>query len=132
MNAPEPQSFVLSRMRAGPICQTSLADNLLRHIAIIYRQIGRYLGMNLEQFEIGFMREESPDVEVAVWSSIAHAWRDFHCKYVGDVTLPVDEEKSLLAALIAISMGVQNVDKLGVPAEVGSRLLACFDGVLEP
>jgi hypothetical protein len=132
MNDPKPQSFVLSRMRAGPIRHDSLSDELLGHIAVIYRQIGRYLGMNLEQFEIGFMREESPDVEVAIWNSIATAWSDFRQKYVGDVPLPLDEEKSLLAALIAISMGVQNVEKLGVPVEVGSRLLACFDGVLEP
>jgi len=132
MNAPKPQSFVLSRMRAGPICQDSLSGELLGHIDSIYQKIGRHLGMNLEQFEIGFMREESPDVEVAIWSSIATAWSDFHRKYVGDVKLPRDEEKSLLAALIAISMGVQNVDKLGVPAEVGRRLLACFDGALEP
>lgn len=64
MNAPKPQSFVLSRMRAGPICQDSLSKELLGHIAVIYRQIGRHLGMNLEQFEIGFMREESPEVRL--------------------------------------------------------------------
>jgi hypothetical protein len=131
MNAPKPQQFVLSRMRSGPIRHETLPDELLEHVRNVHERIGKYLGMNLEQFEIGFMREETPDTEVAIWKSIAMAWSDFHEKYVGDVRLPHEEEKSLLVALIAISMGVQKVEKLGVPVEVGSRLLACFDRVLE-
>jgi hypothetical protein len=119
-------------MRSGPIRHDSLPDQLLEHIDSIHRRIGKYLGMNLEQFEIGFMREETPETEVAIWRSIAQAWADFHEKYVGAVRLPHEEEKSLIVALIAISMGVQKVEKLGVPVEVGNRLLACFDSVLEP
>jgi len=132
MNAPKPQQFVLSRMRSGPIRHDSLSDELLAHIKNVHQQIGKYLGMNLEQFEIGFMREETPDTEVAIWKSIAMAWADFHEKYVGTFRLPHEEEKSLLVALIAISMGVQQVEKLGVPVEVGSRLLESFERALEP
>lgn len=130
MNAPEPQSFVQSRMRSGPIRHELLADELLEVIGTVHRMIGKYLGMNLEQFEIGFMRAETPAAEVAMWNSIAMAWDNFQQKYVGRIQLPHNEKKTLIAALVAISMGVQKPELLGVPVTVGNRLLACFDEVL--
>ena len=54
------------------------------------------------------------------------AWMDYHEKYVGD-DLPDNEERKLLAALIAISTGFEDVSKLSVPIEVGKRLLQCYD-----
>ena len=41
--------------------------------------------------------------------------------------LPDDEERQLLGALVAISTGVEVVANLNVPAEVGRRLLQCYD-----
>lgn len=132
MNAPERQPLVQSRMQGGPIRHDLLADELLEVIGTVHRMIGRYLGMNLEQFEIGFMRAETPETEVAIWNSIAMAWDNFHQKYVGRIQLPHNEEKMLVAALVAISMGVQKLDLLGVPAAVGSQLMTCFDEALGP
>jgi hypothetical protein len=43
--------------------------------------------------------------------------------------LPVEEERHMLGALIAISTGVEDVAKLNVPAEVGRRLLQCYDNL---
>ena len=117
-------------MRGGPIRHELLAAELLEVIGTVHRRIGRYLGMNLEQFEIGFMRAETPETEVAVWNSIAMAWDKFHQKYVGEIQLPLNEEKTLVAALVAISMGVQKPELLGVTVAVGSGLLTCFDEVL--
>jgi hypothetical protein len=85
--------------------------------------------MTLEQFEIGFMRDLHPESEVALWCSITAAWLAYHEKYLHDETLPDQEEKKLLAALIAISSGVEDVSKLGVPVEVGRRLLQCYDNL---
>ena len=130
MNAPEPQQIVLSRMRGGPIRHDSLADELLEDIGTVHRMLGRYLGMNLEQFEICFMREETPETEVAIWDSIAMAWSKFHQEYVGRLQLPHDEAKTLIAALVTISKGVEKPELLGVPVAVGARLLACYDEVL--
>ena len=132
MNAPEPQQLVLSRTRGGPIRHDSLSDELHEVIGTVHRLIGRYLGKNLEQFEIGFMREKTPAIEVAVWNSIAVAWDTFHRKYIGHIRLPLQEEKALIAGLVAISMGVQQPERLGVPAIVGIRLLECFDEALGP
>lgn len=132
MNSPEPQQLVLSRKRGGLVQHDSLPDDLLEVIGTVHRRIGKYLGMNLEQFEIGFMREKTPAIEVAVWNSIAVAWDNFHQKYVGCIQLPLTEEKALIAALVAISMGVQKPELLGVPVIIGVQLLNCFGEALGP
>lgn len=130
MNAPQPSSVALKLRRSGPIRHESLSPDLLARVGAIHGLIGKYLGVNLEQFEIGFMRHEMPGVEVAIWNRIAMAWTDFHQKYIGRIQLPVGEEKTLIASLFAISKGFQELEKLGVPVEVGSRLLACYEGLL--
>ena len=58
---------------------------------------------------------------------ITAAWLAYHEKYVSDESLPDDEERQLLGALVAISTGVEDATKLNVPAEVGLRLLRCYD-----
>ena len=131
MNAPnEPQQIIQSRMRTGPIRHETLPDELLEVIGHVHRKIGRYLGMNLEKFEIGFMREKKPQAEIAAWIRIEMAWDKFIQKFVGQFQLPHNESKALIAALVAISMGVQKPELLGVPTTVGKRLLECFDEVL--
>lgn len=93
--------------------------------------MGPYLATTLEQFEISFMRDSDPESEVAIWTFITGAWISYHDQYLGDDYLPDDEEKKLIAALIAISTGVEDVDTLGVPAEIGQKLLDCYDSLGE-
>ena len=125
MSAPE---FIdPSKLRPGPIRNESLSAELLEQIKAVFDVIGPYIGMTLEQFEIEFMRDMHPEREVAVWLSIAAAWLAYHEKYLNDETLPDDQERNMLGALIAISTGVEDVAKLNVPAEVGRRLLQCYD-----
>jgi hypothetical protein len=83
--------------------------------------------MTLEQFEIGFMRDMHPESEVALWCRITKAWLAYHEDFLGNETLPNDEERKLLGALIAISTGIEDVSKLNVPVEVGRRLVKCYD-----
>lgn len=115
----------------GPIRRDSLPPNLLHHIKAVFDVIGPYLGTTLEQFEIGFMRDLHPENEVVMWCSITSAWIAYHEQYLDDETLPDEDEKKLLAALIAISTGVDDAEKLGVPVEVGQRLLECYDDLGE-
>jgi len=89
--------------------------------------IGPYINMTLERFEIGFMRDMHPESEVALWCSITAAWLAYHEKFLGDEMLPDEEERRLIGALIAISTGIEDVAKLNMPAEVGRRLLQCYD-----
>jgi hypothetical protein len=83
--------------------------------------------MTLEQFEIDFMRDMHPVREVALWCRITKAWLAYHEDFPGNETLPNEEERKLLGALVAISSGVRDVSKLNVPVEVGRRLVRCYD-----
>src|SRR5215831_21282425 len=83
--------------------------------------------MTLEQFEIDFMRDMHPEREIAIWCRIAKAWLAYLEDFPGNETLPKEEERKLLGALVAISTGVQDVSKLNVPVEVGRRLIQCYD-----
>ena len=125
----EPEYVDPSELRPGPIQNESLSPELLEHIRAVYDVVGPYLDTTLEQFEIGFMRDMHPESEVAVWCSITAAWIAYHEKHLGDELLPDEDEKKLLAALIAISTGVQDVEALRVPEDIGRRLLACYDGI---
>ena len=123
----EPEFIDPSQLRPGPIRNESLPPELLDQIKAVFGVIGPYISMNLEHFEIGFMRDMHPESEVALWCSITAAWLAYHEKFLGDETLPDEEERNMLGALIAISTGVDDVTRLNVPAEVGHRLLKCYD-----
>jgi hypothetical protein len=73
------------------------------------------------------MRDVHPESEVGLWFRITKAWLAYHEDFLGNETLANEEERKLLGALIAISTGVDDLSKLGVPAEVGSRLVQCYD-----
>jgi len=123
----EPENVNPRKLRPGPIRNKSLPPELLEQIKAVFDMIGPYTKMTLEQFEIGFMRDMHPESEVALWCSITAAWLAYHEKFLNDEAPPNDEEKKLLSALILISSGVEDVKKLGVPAEVGRRLIQCYD-----
>jgi hypothetical protein len=99
---------------------------MLEEIKAVFGVIGPYVGIPLEQFELGFMRDVHPESEIAVWRSITAAWLAYHQRFLNDETLPVEEERKLLGALIAISSGVEDAAALGVPVEVGRDLLQCY------
>ncbi len=130
MNTPDPEPVDLSKLQPGPIRNKSLPPELLEHVQAIYDVVGPYLDMTLEQFEIGFMRDAHPESEVAVWCSITAAWIAYHEQHLDDEYLADEDEKQLIAALVVISTGaytgVDDVDALGVPADVGQKLLACY------
>ena len=122
----EPEYVDPRTLRPGPIRHGSLSPELLDQIKAVFDVIGKYLGMTLEQFEIGFMRDTHPEREIPVWFSITKAWLAYYEDFLGNETLPNKEEGKLLGALIAISSGVEDVSKLNVPVEVGRRLIRCY------
>lgn len=123
----ESESINLSQLRPGPIRNMSLSPELLDQIKAAFDVIGKYLGMTLEEFEIGFMRDMHPDREVALWFRITKAWLAYHEDFLAGEKLPNEEERKLLGALIMISTGVEDVSKLNVPVEVGRRLIRCYE-----
>lgn len=122
----DPERIDLSQLRPGPIRHESLPPELLKRICAVYTLIGAYLNLNLEEFEIGFMRDAHPEREVEVWCRIARAWLRYHKQFTDAQRLPVEEEKSLIGALIQISSGINDPAELCVAAEVANRLLACY------
>lgn len=123
----EPEFIDPGKLRPGPIRNESLPPDLLDQIEAVFEVIGPYIGMSLEQFEIGFMRDMHPESEVILWVRITKAWLAYHEEFLANETLPNEEERKLLGALIAISTGVDDVTKLNVPIEVGRRLIRCYD-----
>jgi hypothetical protein len=120
-----------SKLRPGPIRHQSLPPKLLEHIEAVFEVIGPYLNTTLEEFEIGFMRDKHPEQEVSVWCGITSSWIAYHEKYHGGDVLPNEDEKKLVAALVAISTGVEDTAMLGVPVDVGQKLLECYDELEE-
>ena len=123
----EPNMPIRANCGPGPIRHESLPPDLLEYVEAVYDVIGPYLDMTWEEFEAGFMRDANPSREVALWCNITSAWIAYHDKYVGDEMLPDEDERKLVGALAAISAGVEDVAELGVPVEVGRRLLECYD-----
>ncbi len=114
------------QMQPGPIRHESLPAEMLEQIRSIYDVLGRYFNMTFEEFELGFKRDETPEIEVDLWMSVTAAWIAYHEDYLDDELLPDDEERKLISALIAISTGIEDVSKLGVSVEVGQELLECY------
>ena len=123
MSTPDPESIDPKKLRPGPIRNESLPPELLEQISAVYEVIGPYVSTSLEQFEIGFMRDMHPEDEVAIWCSITAAWIAYHENHLGNELLPDEDEKKILGALLAISTGVEDAEVLGVPVEVGQKLL---------
>jgi hypothetical protein len=123
----EPEYVDPKQLRPGPIRHKTLPPNLLEQVKAAFEVIGPYIGMTLEQFEVGFMRDMHPESEVGLWIRITKAWLAYHEDYLENETLSNEEERKLLGALLAISTGIDDVSKLNVPAEVGRRLIQCYD-----
>lgn len=127
----DPEPIDPKKLRPGPIRNESLPPEMLEQIRAVYDVIGNYVSNSLEQFEISFMRDANPADEVAIWCSITAAWIAYHEQYLGDELLPDEDERKLLAALISISTGVEDLAVLGVPPDVGRKLLDCYDDLGE-
>jgi hypothetical protein len=127
----DPEPIDPSQLRPGRIRHESLPPELLEQIGAVHEILGPYLGKTLEQFQISSMRDSSPDQEAAIWCSIAAAWLAYHGQFLGERMQSEEDEKKLIAALISISTGVEDVEALGVPIDVGRKLLACDDSLAE-
>lgn len=127
MNDHEPESIKLTAIQPGPIRHESLSPELLDHVQAVYNLIGPFLDTTLERFELNLMRDSDPEQEVAIWCRITAAWISYHDKYLGGALSADDEEKKLIAALIAISTGATDINRFGVPESIGAQLLNCYN-----
>lgn len=107
----------------------ALSPEVSEQMEVVYDVIGPYLDMTLEELEIDLMRDSEPEAEAMAWIGITAAWDAYHLQYLNEEVLDDEEEKKIVAALIAISDGEKNVAELPVDADVGRKLLACYKEV---
>jgi hypothetical protein len=122
----DPESIDPREIQPGPIRHESLPAELLEQIQTIYDVLGPYFQMTLEEFETGFRQDADPETEVDLWMGITAVWIDYHEEYLDDIAMSAADEKRLLASLIAISTGIDDPARLGVPEKIGQRLLDCY------
>ncbi|MCE9606587.1 MAG: hypothetical protein K8U03_16985 [Planctomycetia bacterium] len=118
-------------LRAGRTGHKALSPEVSEQMEVVYGVIGPYLDMTLEELEIDLMSDAEPEDEAIVWIGITAAWDSYHQQYLDDEVLDDEEEKKIVAALIAISAGEKDIAALPVVAEVGKKLLACYEGLAD-
>jgi len=100
---------------------------MLAEAEAVFDAIGPYLCMTREKFEHWFTAELDRDTEAVAWMKITLAWLEYHEQFLNDERQPDDEERKLLSGLILIASGVHDATKLRVPAQIGRRLLRCYE-----
>ena len=116
----------VSVLKPGPFRHESLPPEIHQTLSVLYESVGRYIDPTLEQWELGFMRDAHPEREVALWSKIAFAWREYHLRYTGGDRLDDVEEKQIVGFLVLLSMGVTNVPESKLPETTKQRLHSCY------
>lgn len=95
----------------GPIRHDSLPAHFLAVCKYTFDRVGKYVVPTFEEWELGFMRDATPDREIFIWLRISIAMDK----------LQPDDPKATLAQLVAVSTGVP------VPGEVG----LIWDGITQ-
>lgn len=93
----------------GHIRNDSLPEPLLARIRDIHSRIKHVYDVNLEQFEIPFMRESHPEKEVAKWDAIVAGFEKVTTE------LPDVDQKIVLRTLLIYSMDSLSVEELADP-----------------
>src|SRR5437016_5495151 len=105
MGEPRRENGQSNEIKLDAIGLESAPHKFREQIEAVYRLIGRYLGQTLKEFKMGFMRDSCPEHAVAIWCRIATAWYAYHEKFLEHNRLPDNQEKKIVAALVAISAG---------------------------
>lgn len=103
-----------------------LPPTLNERIDAAYERVGRHIDLSFEQFQTSILASKTPDDEAVLWSGIAAVWDDYQRKYLSGKPTNIEQERKIVAALIAMSNGEQELSKLPVSLEVATGLLSCF------
>src|SRR5262245_1578845 len=128
MDEPRVEKVQINEIKPSAIQHESSTQLFRKQIEAVYRLIGGYLGLTLEEFKMGFRRDSNPEDEVAIWCRIATAWYEYHNRFLDGDLLPDEQEERIVASLIGISAGQEDMQSLPVAADVGARLVTCYLG----
>jgi hypothetical protein len=126
VSEPRRENGKSNKSKPGSIPQESSPHDFREQIEAVYRLVGRYVGQTLEEFQMGLMGDSCPEDEVDIWCRIAATWYVYHDEILHGVRLPDDQEEKIVAALVAISAGEDDMQSLPIAAEVGTQLLAYY------
>ncbi len=110
----------IDAIKRSPIRNPSLPDALLDRVRAIHERIRDAYTVNLEQFEIGFMRDGHPEKQVAVWERISVAFEKV------TKAMPELEKKLVLRTLLAYSMMALTAKEQADP--VVKRIIEAAEG----
>lgn len=99
---------------------------LHERIEAVYGRIGRYIDRTFEQFQASVVQSPSPDDEAVLWAGVAAVCDDYHRKYLAGRPVDFQEERAIVAAVVAISTGEQDLRKLPVSFQTATALLSCY------
>lgn len=114
------------KLRHGPVRHDTLSQGMLEIIDEIHQFFEPHFGVTLEEFEIWFMRHEHPEKQVSTWLGLASVWIDYHEQCLGGNELPIEDEKTLFDALVAISNGVHDARAFDIPEDIAAQLLSFY------
>jgi hypothetical protein len=114
-------------LKPGPIRYKALPKALLEQARWTYEVVGRLVKPAFEQWELSFLRDLRPDRELAIWCKIANAYISFLARKGREPeTMTNEVGKSLLSALLLISMGGDPTPTERLPPETISALADCY------
>ncbi|MDP6526732.1 MAG: hypothetical protein QGH15_21225 [Kiritimatiellia bacterium] len=105
----KPISVDIDSLKQGRIQNSSLPEPLLLRIRTVHAYIRDVYDITLEQFEVGFMRDVDPEVEVAVWERIAAILNKATYK------VPELDRKAAFRTVLNYSMGALTDEEQGNP-----------------
>ena len=86
------------KLKDGPIRREALTPAATGRAKQVYARVGHMIVPTFEQWELGFLRELTPELEIAVWEVIADAFDAYKAE-------KPDVDMDTLRMLIAISTG---------------------------
>jgi len=111
----------LKKARPGPVQHPELPRALLDQARWSYRVVGHYLLPTLEQWELGFMRDQNVVGEIGFWCRVTFAFIDYHRRR--DLPVRSDaEERDLTTAFAALGSGAE-----GLQADDLDMIRACLE-----
>jgi len=105
---------------AGP--NRNLSKKFIGDVKVVYKVLGPYLDITLEEFYDDFRRDGDPDAELSMWFVVAHVWVLYHDRYMNGIAMESDEDEKLFVdALLTITAGTKS------SKEFGDMLPDCVD-----
>jgi hypothetical protein len=115
----------LKKMKQGPLRHTELDPFLTAWARSLYERAGYTMYAAFEQWELGFMRDTNPHLEMMTWECIARATEAYLTEH------PDKESKEIVSPLTAISMGAEFKQETDETRDLRNRFRRIHDSIAD-